>query len=295
MRVTVTRDMLLNHSHGWISQWAGELESQRCIAPGSAQKLAEQISEALPLELNRAFHLLYTDQLEIIPQMRLQVVSPILRAGALASNVTPVAGEASQQGNRVDLTFKSSSHLLGFETAIYRVEARTDGDGLEILPVQAVRRLGDVSETRPAPAVNYFNFAGARFYRVFYEAEQNEYAALIVAAATRTDLERRTQRLTSGAASCAALNDDLCIAVPKQVAINGLVPVIANGAQIWVNWASNAGAALRAAGLRNAEASLAKLRVQKGYRGKLVDVEFDPASSTILNMIVAGGEVLTLH
>jgi hypothetical protein len=56
-----------------------ELEAQGCVAPGGGPKLADEIAKSLPLNSNAAFRLLYASSLEVGPQVRLQVVSPILR------------------------------------------------------------------------------------------------------------------------------------------------------------------------------------------------------------------------
>jgi hypothetical protein len=127
---------------------------------------------------------------------------------------------------------------------------------------------------------------------VFYEAQQTEYAAIIVAARTLADLEQRSKILATGTASCEKLNNELCVAVPKQVAINGLVSITVNGGQTLVAWGTNIGGVLRAAGEREANA-MPRLQVQKSYNGKLVPVEFDHASSAVLNLIVSGGEVIS--
>lgn len=163
--------------------------------------------------------------------------------------------------------------------------------GVSIAPLYSDRHIGDTTERRPEAATNYFRFpSNAAFYRVFYEAEQTKYAALVIAASTRTELDRRTKILEAGAASCEKLNNELCVAVPKQVAINGLVPVSINGDQIWLAWGTNVGAAVRATGFRDANLVLPKLAVYKPHYGKLVAVEFDRASPAILSLTLTGGE-----
>jgi hypothetical protein len=126
-----------------------------------------------------------------------------------------------------------------------------------------------------------------------YEAQQTEYAAVIIAARTRAELERRTKLLGTGTASCEKLNNELCVAVPRQVAINGLIPVTVNGRQTFVAWGTNVGGVIRAAGERQENRLLAKLAVYKPYHGKLSGVEFDRANPAIFNLIVSGGEVLS--
>ena len=293
-RVTVTREMLLHQPAGWLNEWTADLESQGCIAPGAGPRLARQIAEALPLDTNQAFHLLYSNQIDITPQMRIQVVSPILREGGAIHEPILRSVERSGNGNSITTTLKSAADLIGYEMAWYSVRAKADGLGLSIVPLYADRHIEADTERRSQPAINYFQLSqDAAFYRVFYEAKQTEYAALIIGAPTRAELERRSKILGTGAASCKRLNDELCVAVPKQVAINALVPVTVNGGQLWVNWGNNVGGVIRAAGERQANLVLPKLIVQKLYDGKVVAVHFDHTSPVILNLIVTGGEVMS--
>ncbi len=294
IRVTVTRELLLQQPVGWLNEWTADLESQGCIAPGTGPKLAEQIAESLPLDIDQAFHLLHSNQIDITAQMRIQVVSPIVREGAAPDSPILESVETSGRGNSLTVGIKSSANLLGYETASYAVQTKTGGIGLSIVPLYADRYIGAETERRPEPATNYFQFpSDAAFYRVFYEAQQTEYAAIIIAARTRAELERRTKLLGTGRASCDKLNNELCVAVPKQVAINGLVPVTVNGSQTLVNWGTNIGGAIRAAGGQQANLVLPKLAVYKLYNGKPVGVEFDHASPAIFNLIVSGGEVIS--
>jgi hypothetical protein len=294
IQVTVTRELLLRQPTGWLSEFTAGLESQGCIAPGATPKLAEEVAAALPLDMNQAIRLLYSNQLDITPQMRIQVVSPILREGGTPNDPILTSVEKSGDGGGITASVKSSANLLGYETAMYAVQPQAGGIGVSIAALYADRHIGDETERRPEAATNYFRFRGdAAFYRVFYEAEQTEYAALIIAAPTRTELERRTKILETGAASCEKLKNELCVAVPKQVAINGLVPVTVNGGPSWVTWGTNVGGVVRAAGQRNANQLLPKLAVYKLYDSKLVAVEFDRGSPAILNLIVTGGEVIS--
>jgi hypothetical protein len=293
IQVTVTRELLVQQPTGWLSEWTADLESQGCIAPGKGPRLAEEVATALPLDMNQTIRLLYSNQLDITPQMRIQVVSPILREGATLND--PILTSVEQSGNGgITASVKSTANLLGYETAMYAVEPKAGGIGVNIAALYADRHIGDATERRPEAATNYFRFPGdAAFYRVFYEAERTEYAALIIAARTRAELERRTKILETGAASCEKLKNELCVAVPKQVAINGLIPVTVNGGPLWVTWGTNISGVIRAAEQPDAKQLLPKLAVYKLYDSKLVAVEFDHASPAILNLIVTGGEVVS--
>jgi len=293
IRITVTREALLRQPAGWLTEWTADLESQGCLAPGTGPKLAEQIAQAVPLDLNRGFQLLHSNQLDITSQMNIQVVSPILREGVGTDTPLAETVETSGKGTSLSVRLSSTANLLGYETASYAVRVKPSGIGLSIVPLYADRHIGAQTERRASPAQDYFQFpSDAAFYRVFYEAQETEYAAIIVAARTLVDLEQRSKILGMDTASCKKLNNELCVAVPKQVAINGLVPVTVNGAQTLVAWGTNIGGVLRAAGERESNA-MPRLQVHKTYNGKLVSVEFDRANSAVLNLIVSGGEVLS--
>lgn len=283
--------MLRNRPAGWLSNWAADLESQGCIAPGTGSYLAEQIAEALPLDPNQRIHLLYSNQLDILPQMRIEVTSPILRD---PTGPTLESVQTSGAGNTITATIKSSANLLGYEMATYAAQARQNGVGVSIVPLYADRHIGSEVERRPQPATDYFHFArGAAFYRVFYEAQQTQYTALVIAADTRSELDRLTEALESGPAACEKLNGEMCVAIPKQVAINGLVRVTVNGNEDWANWGTTIGGVVRATGERNANSLLPQLRVYKPYRGKLSEVKFDPSNAAVFNLAVTGGEVIS--
>ena len=113
-------------------------------------------------------------------------------------------------------TVRSSGNLLGYEIATYAVEARPDANGISIFPLNADWHVGDAVERHTEPATNYFLFSeDVAFYRVF-ETQQTEYTALVIAAGTGAELERRTQVLEAGAASCEKLNNETCIASPNK-------------------------------------------------------------------------------
>jgi hypothetical protein len=183
---------------------------------------------------------------------------------------------------------------VGYETALYAVQPKDGGPGVKIAALYADVHEGSKVERRPAPAVNYFRFPpDAGFYRVFYETERTDYAAVIVAARTAADLERRCRLLETSATSCEQLDNQLCVNVPKQVAINGLLPVTVNATQSLVNWGTTVGGLVRMTGERSPNAILPRLTVLKPYEGKPVRVEFDQASPAILNLILTGGEIVS--
>jgi hypothetical protein len=290
--VTVSRDMLLEQPSGWLTAWATEMESQGCIAPGEGSMLAARIAESLPLDPALAFHLLYpndrqTGQVDIAPPVRLQVVSPILRDTA-APDASVI--DTSGQGNTLTLTVKATDNLIGYETAWYAAQSKTAGIGFTIAPLYAERHIKSEMERTTQPANNYLRFPpDAAFYRLFYKSGQTDFTALVVAAPTRAELDRRTGILNRAAASC----DQLCVAIPRRVAINPMIPVTVNGAEVMVAWGANVAEAIRNAGEPRPEAVLPKLAVARLYNGRPAPVDFDHSSPAVLRLILIGGEVIS--
>ena len=156
----------------------------------------------------------------------------------------------------------------------------SDADvGFAIAPLFAERHIGSEIERRPQPATNYFQFpAEAAFYRLLFKAEQNDFTALLVAARTRAELDQRIKTLEAGIASCAKVNGELCVTIPKLVAVNQFLPVAVNGREVQVRWGATVGEAIREAGERQPSAVLPKLTIYRLYHGKPALVEFDRAS-----------------
>jgi len=289
--VTVTRDALAKQPSGWLSAWAAGLETQGCLTPGEAMKLAERIAESVPLELNAAFRLLHGSEIDIGSQTRLEVVSPVFREATPPEAFTLDPAETTGNGNALTVTVRASPNLIGFETAWYGIRPHASHTGFSIVPLHAERNVQGKIEPLPGPATNAFAFpADAAFYRLFYKADQTEFTALAVAARTRAGLEERTRMLESGTASCKKLNDDLCLAIPKGVGVNAYVAVSVNGSEVVVPWPATVRAVIRKDGERDVQAILSRLVIRKDYGGQLVPVEFDRSRPAILGMILTGGE-----
>jgi hypothetical protein len=294
--ITVTRDMLLQQPQGWLTAWASGIESQGCIAPDEASALAARIAESLPLDPALAFHLLNRDdrltgQVDLGPHTRLQVVSP---AESVAADAPIVDITGNPNSMNLNVTVKSSASLKGYETAWYAIQPKAQGAGFTIVPIGAERYIGGETEHRPQPATNYFQFApDAAFYRLFYKGGNTNFTALVIAAPTRSELDRRTSTLDANTASCRSLNGELCIEIPKIVALNPMIAVTVNGTEVRVGLGANVGAAIRNSGEMQPEIILPKLAVSRMYQGHLTPVDFDPASPAILRMTLMGGEILS--
>ena len=289
--MTVRREALLQQPPGWLSNWTAEFESEGCLAPGSGPDLATRIAESLPLDPGAAFRLLYSSPLNVSPQIRLQVISPILREGAAPCTPTFQPAETAGGGKSLTVVVKPTADLIGYETAWYAVHPKAHGVGSAITPLYAEPHVLGEKERRPRPATDHLQFPPeAAFYRLFQKAEGTEFTQLVIGARTPAELEQRAKTLERGTASCARLNGEMCITIPRAVAVNLFLPTTVNGTEVMVRWGATVGEAIREAGIRRPDSVLPKLTVHKPYHGRPVAVDFDGASSAILNLTLTGGE-----
>jgi hypothetical protein len=293
VRVTVTRDPLLKQPPGWLSAWTAQAEFRGCIAAGEGLKLAARIVESLPLEPRAAWRLLHADDrqtgyVDLGPETRLQVTSPILREGT--SLDAPILDDSNLtvEGNRMTLTLKSTPNLLGYETAWYTIRPKAGQIGFAIAPLSAEKHIQGKVEPVASPATNYLKFGPqAAYYRLFYKADQGEVVEVVLAAPTRAELDRQTQAFNSGPALCAHVPTQACVVLPRRVALNPFLAITVNGSETTVPVGSTVRAAI------HLERVPPELKVYKLYAGKPVPVEFDPASSEILGLVLNGGEKIS--
>ncbi len=289
IRVTVRRGTLVRQPPGWLGDWTAELESQGCLAAGEGLKLADRIAESLPLEPNTAFHLLHSSVLDLDPRVRLQVVSPILREGAAAG--APTVGPVELSGNGASLTVTAKSTA---EKSWYAVQPKANESGFTIAPLYAERLINGVTERLPQLGLGYLQFgADAGYYRMFQKAGKTEFTQFVIAAPTRAELERRSAAFEAGTASCNKVNSEFCVAIPRAVAVNLLLPVTMNGAETMVRRGATLGEALRGAGAPRPDLVLPQLAVDRPYHGQPAVVEFDRTSPAILDLILTGGEIIS--
>ena len=293
VRVTVTRDPLLKQPPGWLSAWTAQAESRGCIAAGDGLKLAERIVESLPLDPRAARRLLHADDLQtgyvdLGPETRLQVVSPILREGSTPDAPILDASNLTGEGNRLTLTLKSTPNLVGYETAWYAVQPKAGQIGFAIAPLSAEKHIQGKVEPAAAPATNYLKFEPqAAYYRLFYKADKGEVVEVVLAAPTRAELDRQTQAFSSDPALCAQVPSQACVVIPKRVALNPFLAITVNGSEATIPVGSTVGAAIRL------ERVPPDLKVYKLYAGRAVPVEFDRSSPEILGLVLNGGEKIS--
>jgi hypothetical protein len=293
-RVTVFPEALSKQPQGWLAEWAAGLEHSGCIPQSAAPGLAEQIAESVPLGLNAARNLLHpnniqTGTVDLTGDMRLEIVSPILKEGTPSDSPLFSGGEKTTgEGMKIQVRM-ASPNLVGYETAWYAVGPRLRGEGLAIAPQYAERHIDGQTELRDQPATNYLRFpSDAAFYRLFYKSGGTDYTAIVLAAHSWPELNEASKALAEG--SCDKVASKLCILIPRRVAINPFISVKVNGADVVTPWGSTLAQAIRQSGQNRPAAVLAHLTLERPYKHRLVRVEFDRDDPAILSMVLNGGE-----
>jgi hypothetical protein len=227
---------------------------------------------------------------DLAPPVRIQVVSPIVRDAAAPILAVTTATETA---TGLDLSVRTTDNLIGYETALYAVQPKTAGPGYSITALSADRHFDREIEHGTQPATNYFDFPpDAAFFRLFVKSGQTDFTALVLAAATRADLDSGSALLDAGSSSCDKLPTARCIAIPRRVAINAVMAVSLNGAETLIRWGANLAEALRGAGVRQPETTLPTLSVSRIYTGRLTPIDFDRKDPAILRLPLKGGEII---
>lgn len=286
-RITVTRDMFLNQPEGWLTTYVSKLEAQGCIPRDQASLFPARLDESLPLDPATAYKSLYPK--DLIPPVHFEITSPVVKDPNDTRDLVDVVG-----GTGLDLVVKASDNLIGYEKALYAVRRKTAGPGFDIVPLRAERHVDSQVEQRTEPETNYLRFPPeAAFYRVVIKTDHTDFTALVVAAATRDELDRRAALLESGSATCATLHNELCVTIPRRVAINAVLPVTINGAEVMMLRGSNLGDAIRNNGVRRPEDILPTLAVSRPFNGRPTPLEFDRSGNSVLRVPLMGGEVIS--
>jgi hypothetical protein len=110
-----------------------------------------------------AWRLLHADDrqtgyVDLGPETRLQVVSPILREGAPPDAPILDASNLTGERNRLTLTLTSTPNLVGYETAWYSIQPKAGQIGFAIAPLSAEKHIQGKVEPAAAPATNCLKF-----------------------------------------------------------------------------------------------------------------------------------------
>jgi hypothetical protein len=274
--LTVHPEALARQAPGWLASWSAQAEENGCVPAGQGIAISQRVLEQAPLGLGTPYRLLHVDHarsgyIDLGPENRLQVVTPIRRPGAGSDSVIAEVTGVTGSGYSLEVTGRSSGDLQGAETSWYAVGAGG------IVPVRTEARINGVVEARPTPARNFFANVGPGHYRLVYKADQT---SILLVAESRAALERTDPE------DCGR-----CVVVPRSVAVNAYLAVNVNGGEVTVPVGVTLRVAVRAAGKRPEEV-MGTLTVSKPFAGRQVAVEFDRTKLDVMDLVLLGNEVV---
>ncbi len=298
VRVTVTRDAIAATTGAELFEWTVELEKQGCIAANEAFHLAENIVDALPLELARRRQLLQ-GRTDLRSVQSLNVVAPVMKpgapTGALADVISTSEGKAP---GSIDVEVKSNPAVIGYEVDWYDLVPRDAGPGFRIVPRSAETHVGATVEHPAVPTVSRFAFGpDARWYELFMmtKVSTNDFDFVVFSAPTPEELRRRDADFQRDAAGFLKTADPATYSVlPHGTGINAYMRVRVNGTLLDLPPGNSVQQAIRLSKAAiDPSTVLTGLKVQKLHDGKLYPVEWDHAGDQILSLTLEGGEEIS--
>ena len=252
-------------------------EDQGCVPPGTSNRTLTRAIEHQPMQPRRAYDARYgssrdAGHLDLAPGWRVRAITPVLKSGGFR---LPSTAAPSAPGVTIDIETKGE--FLGMETAFYRVAARDRQPGIRIALSDVEAVIDGQAESRTKPLAPLFGLPDdARHIRFLYltRRSDNDHDMAIVGGPTRQSLDQH--------ARCDGT--PYCVWVPLGIAVLAQMPVIVNGAEVWIP----VGTTVReAVGGREPPAHLNVLRA---WRGKPVPVEGSGAD--LWNLVLIGGETI---
>jgi|GEM_PF-1427649 len=272
--------------HEAAEKLSDKFEANGCLAPGDGLALASRILEHLPAYGGALMSpRMQEGHLDLVPPVRLRMLSPILPAGAEKVKLE----SDSSQGNEVRL----KSNLIGYETAWYRVSSDPQGRGAMV----SIERVEDTIENstsgRPAPRRDHLAGLPPGYLRlvVLTRLSQADHNIVVVAASSRERLEQATRKLASE--PDATIEGATLAPIPREVALLAVLRIEANGREIDIPVEASVHEAIRSSDVGYRGQLPESLAIRRPYEGKLIPVEFDPSDKRILGLILNGGEKLS--
>lgn len=292
-RVAVTRGALAGTTGPELFAWTVELERTGCLPPNEAFRLAENIVDALPLELARRQQLL-RGRTDLRSVNSLQVVSPVMRPGGSGSlaELRSVTQGANPAVLEAEVT--ANPAVIGYEIDWYDVVPREGGPGHRIAPRSAEIHIGDRVEHPGLPSLNRFQFMpDARWYELFMmtKVSTNDFDFVVFSAGSSGELHSRDSVFQTDAAAFMKVENPASFAVlPHGSGINAFIRVRVNG--VWTDLARGSLVRQAITGV-DPRTALARLKVLKLHDGKVYPVEWDRGGEQILSFGLEGGEEIS--
>ncbi len=294
-RVVVTHDALAVTPASELYSWVVSLEEEGCVPPNGAFRLAENVIDAVPLDLNKRRQLVQ-GRTDLRSVNSLSVVSPVLKAGATGSIAEVQSVAAGANPGSIDIEVKQNPAVTGYETDWYDVKPQGAGPGYRIEPRSAEIHAGDKVERPAAPSVDRFGFGpDARWYELYMmtKVSSNDFDFVVASARTSAELQKHSADFQRDAAAFLRSADPGSYTVlPHGSGINAFIRVKVNDVAIDLPRGNTVQQAIGHS-LPDVRSALPRLKVMKLHDGKLYPVEWDRKADGILALPLEGGEEIS--
>lgn len=302
VKVEIRQEALEASPPGRLSRWADTLSDRGCLPRDSRGEFVRRVLEAFPLGVRDTYRIAYghpstSDFIDIVAGQRLKVVGPVLRDDAEPLELTVESADPTDDGG-LGLRVRSSANLAGYEESWYSITVAGNGDLR--LRHDETRFFHDgeitVLERPEATAVSFI--PQGRFTRMIYlarVAERGDHDVLFVSGSTREELETRSAAVLEEPGQCLGANSNgWCQGASPRLAINLFVTVVLNGTAQEVAPGIPLGQFLRRGFGPRMMITPPGLEVHRPHGNRLVKVEFDPSTGTIMTLPLLGGERILL-
>lgn len=171
------------------------------------------------------------ESIDLQPGWRLKTITPLLKSGGYALQLT----EEEISGNTA--TFSAGEDFMGYETALYAIEAR-EGGGVRIEFVSAEVTKDGESVGQPRPREMLFRLPrSARFVRLVYlrRSSEADHDMAVVAANEMDALDTHTRDVqTNPTTACEKRTVSFCTWVPVGIAVRPEAQTTDDGVPRWV-------------------------------------------------------------
>ncbi len=226
------------------------------------------------------------------PEMRLRIVAPILRPGSQL----PLATVQDKQQERPSLTAKASPDLLGYQTALYNLDA--DGSGKVIASLENIN-LQPAGKNNPneLTRTDYLkDITKPGFFRLYFQTREspNDKMQALLVSSSQGKLNIASSEFEDSDRYCASAHQDVrCVAFPPGTAVNAEIKVHLKKQTIYLPLSATVNDALKAYGADDAKTIAARLRIERIWDYQLVPLQFERQSAAILKMPLMGGDRLS--
>lgn len=246
-----------------------------CLAGADIPALAGRVIDNLELPTPAAYRLRYGEYamsgyIDVDAKFRLAAVEPIRENGA----------------------------VVGYRTSYYPLRLAPGGGVVVERGISENNIPGRVTHGEAVDSELLHLPPAATYLRLFFRTWnlRGDRRIAVLAAGDREALEQGTRAFdTNPEAYCAgaAAHGVACVGVPVDTVIGPELQVLANGRALYVPVGGSVADLLRAAGVRDFQPVVAKLRIRKPYEGRLVPVDTSRAGDGVLGFVFLGGEQVT--